>query len=314
MEKGGMFMNYYLPEGMGLRRGGFTPELLRRAKAEGTILQAPAVLCDEKHDLLVDLGCCTGHLPREECAIGILEGETRDIAILSRVGKAVSFRVVEFLPNGTPLLSRRLAQEEARNFLFENRRPGDILPAVVTSLASFGAFCDVGCGLPALLGIEHISVSRISHSRDRFREDQPVFAVVRSMDPDSLRIQLSHKELLGTWAENAALFQPGQTVPGIVRSVKDYGAFIELTPNLSGLAEPNFDLRTGDAVSVYIKSILPERLKIKLVALRRLDAATLPQRPLRYFKTAGHIDTWKYGNDGFAKTVSTFSCAPHAGG
>ena len=300
-------MNYYLPEGMGLRRGGFTPDLLRKAKAEGTILQAPVLLCDEKHDLLVDLGCCTGHLPREECAIGIAEGETRDIAILSRVGKAVSFRVLDFLPSGMPLLSRRLAQEEARRFLFENRRPGDILPAVVTSLASFGAFCDVGCGLPALLGIEHISVSRISHSRDRFREDQPIFAVIRSMDEDSLRIQLSHKELLGTWAENAALFQPGQTVPGIVRSVKDYGAFIELTPNLSGLAEPNFDLRPGDAVSVYIKSILPERLKIKLVALRRLDPGAMPQKPLKYFKTAGHIDSWKYGNDGFAKTMSVFT-------
>lgn len=299
-------MNYYLPEGMGLRRGGFTPELLRKAKAEGAILQAPALLCDERHDLLVDLGCCTGYMPRAETAIGIAQGETRDIAILSRVGKAVSFRVLDLLPNGTPLLSRRLAQEESRTYLFETRRPGDILPAVVTSLASFGAFCDVGCGLPALLGIEHISVSRIAHSRDRFREDQSIFAVLRSLDRETMRIQLSHKELLGTWAENAAQFQPGQTVTGIVRSVKDYGAFIELTPNLSGLAEPNFDLRPGDAVSVYIKSILPERLKIKLVALRKLDPNALPQRPLRYFRTAGHIDAWRYGNAGFAKTMSVF--------
>ena len=118
-------MNYYLPEGMGLRRGGFTPDLLRKAKAEGTILQAPVLLCDEKHDLLVDLGCCTGHLPREECAIGIAEGETRDIAILSRVGKAVSFRVLDFLPSGMPLLSRRLAQEEARRAAEEAARQAE---------------------------------------------------------------------------------------------------------------------------------------------------------------------------------------------
>ena len=297
-------MNYYLPEGMGLRRGGFTPELLRKAKAEGTILQAPAVLCDEKHDLLVDLGCCTGHLPREECAIGILEGETRDIAILSRVGKAVSFRVVDFLPNGTPLLSRRLAQEEARNFLFENRRPGDILPAVVTSLASFGAFCDVGCGLPALLGIEHISVSRISHSRDRFREDQPIFAVVRSMDPDSLRIQLSHKELLGTWAENAACFSPGETVVGIVRSVEEYGVFIEIAPNLAGLAESCGDLIPGQAVSVYIKNILPDKMKIKLVVVNRELNRTLRFEP-RYFITKGRLERWVYSTPQCRKHIET---------
>ena len=299
-------MNYYLPEGMELRRGGFTMDLLRKAKAEGTVLQATAVVCTESHDLLVDLGCCMGHIPRDETAMGVREGSVRDIAILSKVGKPVSFCVTDVLPAGQVLLSRRLAQEAAKARFFDLRSPGDIIPAVVTSLAPFGAFCDIGCGLPALMGIEAISVSRIGHSRDRFTEDQKIFAVIRSMDRTTGRVQLSHRELLGTWEENAALFAAGQTVTGIVRSVKDYGAFIELTPNLSGLAEPNFDLRVGDTVSVYIKSILPERLKIKLVALRRLDPGSQPQKPLTYFRTAGHMDRWQYGSDETAKTVTVF--------
>lgn len=299
-------MNYYLPEGMGLRRGGYTPELLRRAKTEGTILQAPVLLCTQERDLILDLGCCTGHIARSEAALGISDGSVRDIAILSRVGKAVSFRVLDVTNSGSAILSRRLAQEEARTHLFQFKRPGDVIPATVTSLASFGAFCDVGCGVTALLGIENISVSRIHHSRERFQEDQSIFAVIRAMEEDTMRIHLSHRELLGTWSENAAMFQAGQTVTGIVRSVKDYGAFIELTPNLSGLAEPNFDLHPGDAVSVYIKSIIPERLKIKLIALRKLDPEALPQRPVHYFRTAGHLDSWRYGSETFAKTVTVF--------
>lgn len=299
-------MNQYLPEGMALHKNGFSPEALRKARAEGSILQAVAVVCTEAHDLLVDLGCCLGRIPREEAAVGITEGTVREIAILSRVGKPVSFRVLEAPPGGPVLLSRRLAQEEARQHLFLTAAPGDIIPAVVTSLAPFGAFCDVGCGLPALMGIEQISVSRIRHSRDRFREDQHIFAVLQGLDRETGRIQLSHRELLGTWAENAALFQAGQTVTGVVRSIREYGAFVELTPNLSGLAEPNPDLREGDTISVYIKSILPERLKIKLVALRKLDPETLPPRPLRYFRTEGHLDHWRYGNEGFAKTMSEF--------
>ena len=299
-------MNQYLPEGMDLHKSGFSPETLRKARAEGSILQAVAVVCTESHDLLVDLGCCLGRIPREEAAIGIAEGTVREIAILSRVGKPVSFRVLDVPSGGPVLLSRRLAQEEARQQLFQTTVPGDIIPAVVTSLAPFGAFCDVGCGLPALLGIEQISVSRIRHSQDRFREDQQIFAVLQSLDRETGRIQLSHRELLGTWEENAALFQPGQTVTGVVRSIREYGAFVELAPNLSGLAEPNPDLREGDTISVYIKSILPERLKIKLVALRKLDPETLPNRPFRYFRTEGHIDRWRYGNEGFAKTVSEF--------
>ena len=302
-------MNHYLPEGMDLKRNGFSPEALRKARSDGSILQATAIVCTEEHDLLVDLGCCMGRIPREETAIGIAEGQVREIAILSRVGKPVSFRVLELPLNGPALLSRRLAQEEARSHLFGTKIPGDILPAVVTSLAPFGAFCDVGCGLSALLGIEQISISRIYHSKDRFREDQQIFAVIQSLDPVSGRIQLSHRELLGTWEENAALFRPGQTVTGVVRSIQEYGAFVELMPNLSGLAEPNFDLKAGDTVSVYIKSILPERLKIKLVALRKLDPETLPQRPLRYFRTSGHINRWKYGSEHFAKTISEFNPA-----
>ena len=299
-------MNDHLPEGMDLRPGGFTMDALRRAKAEDRILQAAAVVCTEAHDLLVDLGCCMGLIEKDETASGMREGLVRPIAVLSRVGKPVSFKVTDISPNGQVLLSRRLAQEEAHRHLLETKRPGDIIPAVVTSPAAFGAFCDIGCGVPALMGIEAISVSRIEHSRDRFREDQQIFAAIRSIDCDTGRIQLTHRELLGTWEENAALFRPGQTVTGIVRSIKDYGAFIELTPNLSGLAEPNFDLRVGDVVSVYIKSILPDRQKIKLVALRKLDPASQPEKPLRYFRTTGHLDRWQYGPQGSAKTVTVF--------
>mgnify|MGYP002508912097 CR=1 FL=1 len=42
--------------------------------------------------------------------------------------------------------------------------------------------------------------------------------------------------------------------PGIVRGIKEYGIFVELTPNLSGLAEWRGAVNVGDAVSVYIKS------------------------------------------------------------
>mgnify|MGYP002230072907 FL=1 len=45
---------------------------------------------------------------------------------------------------------------------------------------------------------------------------------------------LTLRELLGTWSENAACFAAGETVVGIVRSVEEYGVFIEIAPNLAG--------------------------------------------------------------------------------
>ena len=139
-------MHQFLPEGLHPQPEGYTKEELLLAMQQRKILQAPAIKCDERHDLHIALGCCAGVMPRAEAARGILGGETRDIAILSRVGRPVCFTVMGFAPDGTALLSRRSAQEAALEQIFREKRPGDILPAVVTGLAPFGAFCDIGCG------------------------------------------------------------------------------------------------------------------------------------------------------------------------
>lgn len=170
------------------------------------ILEARAVVCDAAHNLIVDLGCMKGIIPREECAIGIKEGTTRDIAILSKVNKPVCFRVTavradeKFKPYA--VLSRREVQEECRRLYIDKLRPGDIIRGRITHMESFGCFVDIGCGVISLLPIDAISVSRISHPRDRFTVGQNILAAVKAVGEDG-RISLSHKELLGTWSENA---------------------------------------------------------------------------------------------------------------
>ena len=117
-------------------------------------------------------------------------------------------------------------------------------------------------------------------------------AVVRGIDENG-RITLSHKELLGTWEENAARFSVGETVPGIVRSVEKYGIFVELSPNLAGLAEFSDGIEPGSHAGVYIKSIIPSKMKIKLIIVDSFDA-DYPVEPPEYFIGEGHIDRWVY--------------------
>mgnify|MGYP002976373349 FL=1 len=91
---------------------------------------------------------------------------------------------------------------------------------------------------------------------------------------------------------------------GIVRSVEDYGTFIEIAPNLAGLAESCTGLTPGQAVSVYIKNILPEKMKIKLVIVNH----ALSQRhrfELKYFITEGHLDRWVYSTPESPKRIET---------
>ena len=196
-------------------------------------MEARALLCDSSHDLVVDLGPMRGLIPREEGAIGIREGTVRDIAILSRVNRPVCFLVQDMFRDGagrlTALLSRRAAQERCREHYVNALVPGDVIEARVTHIEPFGVFADIGCGIVSLLPIDSISVSRIDHPRERFSVGMDIKAVVKSRE--NSRVTLSHKELLGTWEENAAQYHPGETVAGTVRSVESYGVFVELAPN-----------------------------------------------------------------------------------
>ncbi len=280
---------------------------LKEAKESSKLLEARAVVCDSQHNLIVDLGCIRGIIPRNECAIGISDGTTRDIAIISKVNKPVCFKITSFEKdeNGavTAILSRRIVQEECQREYVDKLECGQIIPVKVTHLEQFGCFVDIGCGICSLIPIDAISVSRISHPRDRFYVGQDIFAVVSSKDENS-RITLSHKELLGTWAQNASLFSPGQTVAGIVRSVEDYGIFVELAPNLAGLAEPHPDVKAGQHASVYIKNIIPEKMKVKLIIVDAFDAEYEP-KPLKYTQTSGKIDVFRYSPKESQKVIES---------
>ena len=172
----------------------------------------------------------------------------------------------------------------------------------VTHLESFGAFCDIGCGNIALLPIDSISVSRITHPSDRFVTGDNIKVIVKSIAPNG-RITLSHKELLGTWSENAERFSAGQTVSGIVRSIESYGIFVELAPNLAGLAESKEGVKVGERACVYIKSIIPDKMKIKLIIIDSFDNNEAPD--YEYFYYEDRMDSFVYSPPESLKIIET---------
>ena len=304
-------MNEYYPEGWLIdtlenRNAMQTPSSLADAYHENRLLEARALVCDSSHNLIVDLGCMRGIIPREEGAIGIREGTVRDIAVISRVNRPVCFLITGFQkgPDGknTALLSRRAAQELCMKEYVSTLVPGDIVNARITHLETFGAFADIGCGIVSLLPIDMISVSRIDHPRERFSVGMDITAVIKAIDNG--RISLTHKELLGTWEENAALFSPGETVAGIIRSVESYGAFVELTPNLAGLAEIKEGISPGQQASVYIKSIIPSKMKVKLIIVDTFQYDYRPCAP-DYFYHEKHMDRFVYSPESSEKLVET---------
>lgn len=279
----------YRAEGLCRNANHLSREELSRCMASGEVLQSTALAYDTGHRLRFELGGLRGIMPFADC-VDAAPGETvKDIAVLTRVGRPTCFVIMgtEFDDNGEEyyLLSRAEAQRRCRAQYLDTLEAGSVIPCTVTHIENFGAFCDIGCGIAALLPIDCLSVSRIASPADRVQVGQ-------------------QRELLGTWSENAACFAAGETVVGIVRSVEEYGVFIEIAPNLAGLAEADSTLRPGQAVSVYIKNILPDKMKIKLVVVNKNLGQPLRFEP-HYFVTRGRLKRWTYSTPQSRKQIET---------
>lgn len=273
------------------------PHDLQTYCAEGRMLEVYIERCDSAHNLHGTLFGCPAVIERAEAISPRISGAHKEISVLSLVGKRVCCAITDIETdssgNTTLHLSRRRIQEDALAYLLSALQPGDLLPAVITSMSTIGVFADIGCGVIALLPIQQISVSRIRHPRERFSLHQQIPVLIDRIDPAGPRFLLSHKELLGTWEENAAAFHPGETVTGIVRGIKPYGIFIELAPNLTGLAETEEPYSEGQRVSVLIKTIADKTHKIKLHIIAPLPPEQV-QQPLRYFIPMQGGASWQY--------------------
>lgn len=281
------------------REGGLTADRLSAARDNGETVEAVAGRLDAEGRLWVPLGDINGFIPANESGIG----EIKRAALISLVGKPVCFKVRELdCCSRRAVLSRKDAQAEFYESRLACRVAGDIIDGQIKSIRPFGCFVDIGRGITALLPTASICVSRLSSPQELFSVGDRICCVIAQRDGE--RILLSHRELLGTFEQNAAAFSGGETVIGTVRSCESYGVFVELSPNLTGLAEPFEGAARGDAVSVYIKSINRKTMKVKLAILETVKK--MREKPeIRYFFAENHIDRFLYSPKNCEKVIET---------
>ncbi len=109
-----------------------------------------------------------------------ISGAQRDIAVLSRVGKPACF-LVTALRADEKRRAHGTALPPGRSGAGHGLLPGAPAPRLRGHCGGDASgvlrrFLDIGCGIVAMLPIEHISVSRISHPKERFRPGQKILA------------------------------------------------------------------------------------------------------------------------------------------
>ena len=234
------------------------------------ILQGIVNSCDEDYNLHVNLGNgIKGIMPREEVeAINAGEnGYPKESLCTGKVNKFVQFKIKEVKDDYNVVISRREVQQEAIQWVKNDLQVGQKVSGIVKNIKPYGAFIEIGGGVVGLAHIEDLSVARIKSPSERVKIGQKLDVLVKSIDRNEGKVILTYKELLGTWEENAEKFQEKTYVKGIVRETEKNknGIFIELTPNLVGMAEYVDGLEYGEPVDVYIKKIIPDKKKIKLI-------------------------------------------------
>ena len=206
----------------------------------------------------------------------------RDAAEMEKlVGQEIRCRIIKLdVTDEDIVVDRRVLAEEEERTLKDRRysevREGDTVHGTVRSLASYGAFVDIG-GVDALLHVSDISWSRVNQPSDVLTVGQEVEAKVLKIDSDKRRISIGMKQLQPhPWDAVPAKYTPGERVRGTVTRVLEFGAFVELEPGIEGLihvSEMSWAkkiriasdvVKPGEVVEAVILGINPTERRIAL--------------------------------------------------
>ncbi len=235
-------------------------------------LQGLVKSCDNDYNLHISFGNgINGVIPRYEVeAIHLEEGGLpKSNLCTGKVHKFVQFKIKEAKENQI-ILSRKEVQQETLTWIKEDLQEGTRVTGIVKNIRPYGAFIEIGGGVVGLAHIEDLSIARIKSPEERLKIGQKVEVIVKSINRQTGSVILSYKEILGSWEENAKKFSNGMKVKGIVRETEKNrnGIFIELAPNLVGMAEYQEGLNYGQTIDVYIRKIDTQKRKIKLLVIK----------------------------------------------
>ncbi len=196
------------------------------------------------------------------------------------IGKTMKLKITEIDPNKNRLiLSHKDLVEEEREEAFDKVASqlvvGDVIEGKVSRLTNFGAFIDVG-GVDGLVHISEISYKHVDKPSDVLKAGQDVKVKVIGIDNDRHRISLSIKQTEPSPFEQAtADLNEGDVFEGEVKSLTNFGAFVEVADGIQGLVhvseisnkhvdKPSDVLKVGQTVKVKVLNIDPSDRRISL--------------------------------------------------
>jgi 4-hydroxy-3-methylbut-2-enyl diphosphate reductase len=240
-----------------------------------------------KGGLVVDVGV-RGFVP----ATHVGSGKLRNIEKF--VGSSIDLKIIEIdRDRKKVVLSNRQAEEErrahAKEDIFNNVAPGDVLEGTVRRLTDYGAFVDLG-GVDGLLHISEMSWMRINHPREVFKEGQQIKVMVLRLDAASGKISLGHRQVLpDPWNLIRDNYRIGLRFTCKIGRLVQSGAFVKLPEGAEAfmpvseisnrrIKKPSDLLEEGQDVEVQVLDLRPDerRMVLSMRAIGGADANRAP--------------------------------------
>lgn len=214
---------------------------LRQMREAGEIVEVK-VLDANKGGLMVKLDNTEGFLPVSQLAPQnyprVVGGNKAKILekLKQMVGQTIRAKVLDINDaEGTLIVSEKLVGDDERRKILNSFKKGDVVGGLITGVVDFGAFMEFGDGLEGLIHISELGWQRIDNPRDIVKEGQRVKAQI--IEINSNKVSLSIKRLeKDPWEAIKDKYKVGDRIKGKVIKSHKLGAFVEIEPDIQGLA------------------------------------------------------------------------------
>ena len=223
----------------------------------------------------VDLGGIDGLLHVTDMSWGRISHPSE----LVQVGQTIQVKVLKFEPeNERVSLGLKQIQGDPWAKVAQKYQPGTRVRGKVVSLIDYGAFVELEPGVEGLIHVSEMSwTKKIKHPSQVINVGDEVEAVVLDVDQEQKRISLGLKQIEeNPWVVLQEKYPPGTKVHGVVKSVTNFGVFVDIGEGIDGLIHtqdlswstrtknPADMFKKGDEVDAVVLSVDPEKEKFAL--------------------------------------------------
>jgi small subunit ribosomal protein S1 len=241
---------------------------------EGVILEGTVKNITD-YGAFVDLGGIDGLLHITDMAWGRLQHPSEVV----KVGDKVKVVVLKYDPSRERVsLGMKQIMTDPWTRAAENYPPGARLRGKVVSVTDYGAFVELEKGVEGLIHVSEMTWSkRVVHPSKVVNVGDTVEVQVLGVDEANRRISLGLKQTEpNPWEALAQRHPIGSRITGKVKSITDFGVFVEIEPGIDGLVHisdlswtkkvrhPSEIYKKGDEVEAVVLGIEVEHERVSL--------------------------------------------------